>query len=94
MGPNNFYILRYREMHWTGKGDPDYFRYHEICRTPVKQFIDELVDKYHLHVVDPNDDYADYADGYEIVEEKTVSDEVDYDYIVKHSDSKHIRGDY
>lgn len=91
MGPNNFYILRYREMHWTGKGDPDYFRYHEICRTPVKQFIDELVDKYHLHVVDPN---ADYADGYEIVEEKTVSDEVDYDYIVKHSDSKHIRGDY
>jgi len=91
MGPNNFYILRYREMHWTGKGDPDYFRYHEICRTPVKQFIDELVDKYHLHVVDPNDDYAD---GYEIVEQKTVSDEVDYDYIVKHSDSKHIRGDY
>lgn len=91
MGPNNFYILRYREMHWTGKGDPDYFRYHEICRTPVKQFIDELVDKYHLHVVDPNDEYAD---GYEIVEEKTVSDEVDYDYIVKHSDSKHIRGDY
>lgn len=91
MGPNNFYILRYREMHWTGKGDPDYFRYHEICRTPVKQFIDELVDKYHLHIVDPNDDYAD---GYEIVEEKTVSDEVDYDYIVKHSDSKHIRGDY
>lgn len=94
MGPNNFYILRYREMHWTGKGDPDYFRYHEICRTPVKQFIDELVDKYHLRVVDPNADYADYADGYEIVEEKTVSDEVDYDYIVKHSDSKHIRGDY
>lgn len=91
MGPNNFYILRYREMHWVGKGDPDYFRYHEICRTPVKQFIDELVDKYHLHVVDPNDDYAD---GYEIVEQKTVSDEVDYDYIVKHSDSKHIRGDY
>ena len=91
MGPNNFFILRYREMHWTGKGDPDYFRYHEICRTPVKQFIDELVDKYHLHVVDPNDEYAD---GYEIVEEKTFSDEVDYDYIVKHSDSKHIRGDY
>lgn len=94
MGPNNFYILRYREMHWTGKGDPDYFRYHEICRTPVKQFIDELVAKYHLRIVDPNDEYADYADGYEIVEEKTVSDEVDYDYIVKHSDSKHIRGDY
>lgn len=91
MGSNNFYILRYREMHWVGKGDPDGFRYHEICRTPVKQFIDELVDKYHLHVVDPNDDYAD---GYEIVEQKTVSDEVDYDYIVKHSDSKHIRGDY
>lgn len=91
MGPNNFYILRYREMHWVGKGDPDGFRYHEICRTPVKQFIDELVDKYHLRVVDQNDDYVD---GYEIVEQKTVSDEVDYDYIVKHSDSKHIRGDY
>lgn len=91
MGPNNFYILRYREMHWVGKGDPDGFRYHEICRTPVKQFIDELVGKYHLRVVDPNDDYVD---GYEIVEQKTVSDEVDYDYIVKHSDSKHIHGDY
>lgn len=91
MGPNNFYILRYREMHWVGKGDPDGFRYHEICRTTVKQFIDELVDKYHLRVIDSNDEYAD---GYEIVEQKTVSDEVDYDYIVKHSDSKHIRGDY
>jgi hypothetical protein len=91
MGPNNFFILRYREMHWTGKGDPDYFRYHEVCRTPVKQFIDELVNKYHLRIVDPNDDYGD---GYEIVEEKTVSDNVDYDYIVKHSDSKHVVGDY
>ena len=91
MGPNNFFILRYREMHWTGKGDPDCFRYHEVCRTPVKQFIDELVNKYHLHIVDPNDSYGD---GYEIVEEKTVSDNVDYDYIVKHSDSKHVVGDY
>lgn len=91
MGPNNFFILRYREMHWVGKGDPDGFRYHEVCRTPVKQFIDELVNKYHLRLVDPNDDYGD---GYEIVEEKTVSDNVDYDYIVKHSDSKHVVGDY
>ena len=91
MGPNNFFILRYREMHWVGKGDPDGFRYHEVCRTPVKQFIDELVNKYHPRIVDPNDDYAD---GYEIVEEKTVSDNVDYDYIVKHSYSKQVVGDY
>lgn len=91
MGQNNFYILRYREMHWVGKGDPDGFRYHEICRTPVKQFIDDIVNKYHLRVVVSTDEYAD---GYEIVEEKTISDEVDYDYIVKHSDSKHVMGAY
>lgn len=90
MGPNNFFILRYREMHFVGKGDPDHFNYHEIVRTPVRTFINELVKKYNLRIVDPNDCYGD---GYEIVEEKTVSDNVDYDYIVKHNDSKHIVGD-
>lgn len=90
MGPNNFFILRYREMHWIGKGDPDCFRYHEICRTPIKQFIDGIVSKYHLRMVDPNNEYAD---GYEIVEQKTTSDKVDYDYIIKHNDSKHIIGE-
>ncbi len=91
MSPNNFYILRFREMHWVGKGDPDGFRYHEICRTPVKQFIDDIVKKYHLRLVESGDCYGD---GYEIIEEKTTSDDVDYDYIVKHSDRKHIDDSY
>lgn len=39
-------------MCWVGKGDPDGFRYHEICRTPSKQFIDDIVRKYHLRLVE------------------------------------------
>ena len=89
MGPNNFFILRYREMQFVGKGDPDHFNYHEVCRTPVRQFIDDLVRKYHLRLVTPGDCYGD---GYEIVEEK-LENWVDYDYIVKHSDRKHVRTD-
>lgn len=78
-------------MQFVGKGDPDHFNYHEVCRTPVRQFIDDLVRKYHLRLVTPRDCYGD---GYEIVEEKTISDDVDYDYIVRHSDRKHIDDSY
>lgn len=91
MSPNNFYILRFREMHFVGKGDPDHFVYHEICRTPNEQFIYGIVRKYHLRLVESGDCYGD---GYEIIEEKTISENVDYDYIVKHSDSKHIDNSY
>lgn len=80
------YRLRYREMQFTGKGDPAGYQYHEAAKSLNREVIDELVAKYNLHLVDPE---AYIEDGYEIYEEKLV-DHVDYDYVVTHSDRKHV----
>lgn len=84
-----FYILRYRQMHFVGKGDPDHYEYAEVAKSTDRQFINSIIEKYRLKMVNPKE-FID--DGYEIVEEK-LEDWVDYDYIVKHSDRKHVRTD-
>lgn len=82
----SMYRLRYREMQFTGKGDPVEYQYYEVAKSLNREVIDELVAKYNLHLVDPE---AYIEDGYEIYEEKLV-DHVDYDYVVTHSDRKHV----
>lgn len=84
-----FYILRYRQMRFVGKGDPDHYEYKEVAKSVDRQFINSIIEKYRLKMVNPKE-YID--DGYEIVEEK-LEDWVDYDYIVKHSDRNHVRTD-
>ena len=84
-----FYILRYRQMQFVGKGDPDHYSYKEVAKSTDRQFINSLIEKYRLKMINPKE-FID--DGYEIVEEK-LEDWVDYDYIVKHSDRKHVRTD-
>ena len=86
MGSNTFYILRFRKMHFIGKGDPDHFEYHEVGRAAVKSYLEDIINKYHLKIVDKADEYGD---GYELIEEKTVTD-VDLKYILEHKDSNHI----
>lgn len=86
MGSNTFYILRFRKMHFVGKGDPDHFEYHEVGRAAVKSYLEDIINKYHLKMVDKADEYGD---GYELIEEKTVTD-VDLEYILSHKDSDHI----
>ena len=80
------YRLRYRKMQFTGQGDPTEYQYHEVAKSLNREVIDELVAKYNLHLADPE---AYIEDGYEIYEEKLV-DYVDYDYVVTHSDRKHV----
>ena len=84
-----FYILRYRQMRFVGKGDPDHYEYKEVAKSTDRQFINSIIEKYRLKMVNPKE-FID--DGYEIVEEK-LEDWVDYDYIIKHSDRNHIRID-
>lgn len=84
-----FYILRYRAMRFVGKGDPDHYEYTEVAKSTDRQLIDSIIEKYRLKMVNPKE-YID--DGYEVVKEK-LEDWVDYDYIVKHNDRKHIRTD-
>jgi hypothetical protein len=86
---NYFYVLRYREMQFVGKGDPDHYYYKEVAKSTDKQLINSIIEKYKLKMVNP-DECID--DGYEIVEEK-LEDCVDYDYIMKHNDRKHVRTD-
>lgn len=81
-----FYVLRYREMTYWNDASPKEYKYTELGCTEDRSFLDELVRKYHLHIAD-NDAYFD--DGYEIIEKSTEVD-IDYDYIVKHSDRHHI----
>lgn len=81
-----FYVLRYREMTYWNDGSPAKYEYTELGCTEDRSFLEELVRKYHLHIGD-NDAYFD--DGYEIIEKSTEVD-IDYDYIVKHSDRHHI----
>ena len=63
---------------WEGKRD----------KSTVDLFV-SIIEKYKLKTVN-HEEFID--DGYEIVEEK-LEDWVDYDYIVKHSDRKHVRTD-
>lgn len=83
------YILRYRQMRFAGKGDPDHYEYKEVAKSIDRRFINSIIEKYRLKTVN-HKEYID--DGYEIIEEK-LEDWVDYDYIVKHSDRKHVRTD-
>lgn len=84
---DKFFILRFREMQYTGKGDPIQYDYIEVARSPDIEFLNSLVEKYRLNVVDPG---TYISDGYEIVTEE-IREHADYDYIVKHSDRKHVR---
>jgi hypothetical protein len=85
----SLYILKYREMHFVGKGDPDHYDYVTVAKSTDKQFINSLIEKYNLKMANL-DEFID--DGYIIIEEK-LEDWIDYDYIVKHSDKKHVRMD-
>ena len=90
MGSNTFYILRFRKMHFVGKGDPDHFEYRVVGRAAVKSYLEDIINKYHLKMVDKDDEYGD---GYELIEQKTVMD-LDLEYILTHKDSDHIREAY
>ena len=62
-----FYILRYRQMQFVGKGDPDHYSYKEVAKSTDRQFINSIIEKYRLKMVNPKE-FID--DGYEIIEEK------------------------
>lgn len=57
-----FYILRYRQMQFVGKGDPDHYSYKEVAKSTDRQFINSIIEKYRLKMVNPKE-YID--DGYE-----------------------------
>lgn len=77
------YILRYRET--TREGG---LSYRTVAKSLDRGCLEKLVSQYRLKLVNYTNS-VHIEDGYEIVNEP-LSDWIDYDYIVTHSDSKHM----
>ena len=78
------YILRYRET--TREGG---LSYRTVAKSLDREYLEKLVSQYRLKIVNYTNS-AHIEDGYEIVNEPLASEWIDYDYIVTHSDSKHM----
>lgn len=45
------YILRYRQIRFAGKGDPDHYEYTEVAKSTDRRFINSIIEKYRLKAV-------------------------------------------
>ena len=74
-------------MQYEGKGDPSFYSYMPVAKSIDKNYIDSIVKKYNIRLVDPD---AFIEDGYEIVAEE-LTDKVNAEFIEKHPSKKYTK---